>query len=76
MKNEDYLKTDYRFLLNQQASGIVFKPVAPIYGLKIISLDGANLGFDAISISGIPVEEETYESTMLNCSTKRIRPRL
>jgi dienelactone hydrolase len=76
MKNEDSLKTDYRFLLNQQASGIVFKPVAPIYGLKIISLDGANLGFDAISISGIPVEEETYESIVLNCSTKRIRPRL
>jgi len=53
--HDDYLKTDYRFFLNQQASGIVFEPPYPIYGLRIIKPDDGTLGFDAISVSGMPV---------------------
>ena len=52
--HDDYLKTDYRFFLNQRASGIVFEPPYPVYGLRIIKPDDGNLGFDAISVSGVP----------------------
>ena len=49
----DYLKTDYRFFLNQQASGIMFVPPQPVYGIRIIKPDDGALGFDALSISAI-----------------------
>lgn len=51
----DYLKTDYRFFLNQRASGIMFQPPYPVYGLRIIKLDDGPLGFDALSVSGVSV---------------------
>jgi hypothetical protein len=55
-KNEDYLKFDeYRFFLGQQASGIMFVPPHPIYGIRIIKPDDGALGFDALSTSAIPV---------------------
>ena len=57
-KNADYLKTDYRFFLNQQASGIMFAPPSPVYGIRIIQPDDGPLGFDALSISGIPAPVE------------------
>lgn len=53
--HEDYLKFDeYRFFLGQQASGIMFVPPQPVYGILIIKPDDGNLGFDALSISAIP----------------------
>ena len=52
--HDDYLKTDYRFFLNQRASGIAFESPYPVYGLRIIKPDDGNLGFDAISVSGVP----------------------
>ena len=51
----DYLKTDYQFFLNQRASGIVFEPLYPVYGLRIIKPDDGLLGFDALSISAVSV---------------------
>ena len=51
----DYLKTDYRFFLNQRASGIMFQPPYPVCGLRIIKPDDGPLGFDALSVSGVPV---------------------
>jgi predicted esterase len=53
-QNVDYLKTAYRFFLNQQASGIMFVPPHPIHGIRIIKPDSGALGFDALSISGVP----------------------
>ncbi|MFC1761938.1 hypothetical protein ACFL6U_07630 [Planctomycetota bacterium] len=53
--HEDYLKTEYRFFLGQQASGIQFVPTQPVYGIRIVKPENGNLGFDALSISGIPV---------------------
>jgi hypothetical protein len=51
----DYLKTEYRFFLRQQASGITFQPPYPVFGLRIIKPDDGSLGFDAVSVSGVPV---------------------
>jgi len=63
--HDDYLKTDYRFFLNQQASGIAFKPPYPVYGLRIIKPDVGPLGFDAISVSGIPARPKVRSMTSL-----------
>jgi len=53
----DYLKTDYQFFLNQRASGIVFEPLYPVYGLRIIKPDDGLFGFDALSISAVSVHQ-------------------
>jgi pimeloyl-ACP methyl ester carboxylesterase len=66
--HSDYLKTDYRFFLNQRASGIVFKPPYPVYGLRIIKPDDGNLGFDAISVSGIPAVSKVMPMTSLEAN--------
>ena len=50
----DFADTGFKGVQNQPVAATIITPEVPIYGIRMLPPDGAALGFDPTSVSGVP----------------------